>query len=1210
MTPAKPSVPSLVRISDLAGRSRGSGFLADHQGTVLTSHEAVDGLPRVVLRSPSGRTEVIEAGDITPVPEWNLALLRTRDLDVEPLVCSTDRAAADLRVRVRLGGWLTTAVSGACPATYTATDRFHSLPVAVELDLPESAGCKLRLNTAATGSPVLDAQTGSVLAVLGTALHTAHRSAGFAVPLRAAAEADPGGPVDRLLRRNGATVPGFGVDLNVAGVLELTAAAVHTATAAHRAPPADRREAAEALRSFERGDASLLALVGPPGTGRTTALAAHAARRLRGPEPAVTLWLTGADLHADDSSVRDALARALGEAGRAHAAAGPATVGDPARVDPDVVARIARDTGTPLLVLLDAPEEMPRRLLARLRPWITGTVSWLRAAGARLALTTRPEFWDHSLAPLLPPPAAVPPAPASGREAAAEPREGRGRGDAPRDHAAGAGTHRPTSGTTAGAEVWGRGLVAHVELGDLPAESAVEARAALGITPGRIAPEEAAHPLSLRLLSRVRAAQGRGADGAPGRIDIFSAHLDLCALTVASRLVCGGHGPARLRDQCRLAARVSARLHEAARRCLGPVVLPRRDFEELFPRQGGWARAVLDSEILLPAGSGYRFADEEFAEWLQGCHLDLDVALDRLLAPRPGEEAIPRHRIGPVVFALLTVERRYGPDALRRRLQRLVDALPGVRGQAAPWWAGRLLGEVLPRLADASPYTGPLHQLAERIGADRLPPAGFGPSFWRRLALPVADRLALLRLLLPADTPGADRYLTVAAEQLAADPATAQRALCRWFGDERPLRRSARRATVADAAQALLHTRRTLSPDTLTEALAGAAHPRAAELLAELAKEDPSVLCRAVRRWAADDRPQLREAAGTYATVVLPHARAAADRELLRAAAEELLARPDHAGLHTLAHTVLLPDPAARARHLPAALRHFTALPATAPRLPALARALTAALPTHPEPVLRAFHARLVPGPADEDATADPYGGEDDAEAATALLLPLADVGTPALARRIARLVREYTEQRPLTSPEPAARFLQQRLRHGPAARSAVYPLVTGLLRHGPRPLRAELGRVLGRTGGPLATELLDVLLATEREPAVLDQVLDAVARSGGGRELVHRIGLLLNRTTEGVRLFDHRMVALARELPGFADQVHDWITGAPGEWAAMVGPSARREVLRCLGRPRSPADVAMPAGPSGSAGPAGPADPNSADPDTAADAAAAAGSA
>ncbi|MFF5945883.1 hypothetical protein ACFY7X_35085, partial [Streptomyces althioticus] len=60
-----PAVPAagadpLVRIHDPAGRPRGLGFLADHHGTLLTSHEAVAGLDRLVLRA-GDRTQVVGA---------------------------------------------------------------------------------------------------------------------------------------------------------------------------------------------------------------------------------------------------------------------------------------------------------------------------------------------------------------------------------------------------------------------------------------------------------------------------------------------------------------------------------------------------------------------------------------------------------------------------------------------------------------------------------------------------------------------------------------------------------------------------------------------------------------------------------------------------------------------------------------------------------------------------------------------------------------------------------------------------------------------------------------------------------------------------------------------------------------------------------------------------------------------------------------------
>ena len=42
---------SLVRIRDLAGRPRGTGFPVDDRSTLITSHEAVDGLATCALLS-------------------------------------------------------------------------------------------------------------------------------------------------------------------------------------------------------------------------------------------------------------------------------------------------------------------------------------------------------------------------------------------------------------------------------------------------------------------------------------------------------------------------------------------------------------------------------------------------------------------------------------------------------------------------------------------------------------------------------------------------------------------------------------------------------------------------------------------------------------------------------------------------------------------------------------------------------------------------------------------------------------------------------------------------------------------------------------------------------------------------------------------------------------------------------------------------------
>src|SRR5829696_8814214 len=76
---------SLVRIHDLDGRPRGVGFVADHHGTVITSHETVHGLSRLVLHAAGDRSCAVSAGPVTPLPELNLALVRTEGLGVDPL---------------------------------------------------------------------------------------------------------------------------------------------------------------------------------------------------------------------------------------------------------------------------------------------------------------------------------------------------------------------------------------------------------------------------------------------------------------------------------------------------------------------------------------------------------------------------------------------------------------------------------------------------------------------------------------------------------------------------------------------------------------------------------------------------------------------------------------------------------------------------------------------------------------------------------------------------------------------------------------------------------------------------------------------------------------------------------------------------------------------------------------------------------------------
>lgn len=145
---------SLVRIRDLAGRPRGTGFAADHRGTLITSHEAVDGLPQLILDAPGPgeRSRVVTADAITALPALNLALLRTEGLGVEPLpVTVRDGVRSGTYVRIAADHWREARVLGAATVTYTATDRFHLLDGVTELAIGTAGREALRPGGGAAG---------------------------------------------------------------------------------------------------------------------------------------------------------------------------------------------------------------------------------------------------------------------------------------------------------------------------------------------------------------------------------------------------------------------------------------------------------------------------------------------------------------------------------------------------------------------------------------------------------------------------------------------------------------------------------------------------------------------------------------------------------------------------------------------------------------------------------------------------------------------------------------------------------------------------------------------------------------------------------------------------------------------------------------------------------------------------------------------------
>ncbi|MET9350955.1 serine protease [Streptomyces termitum] len=1086
--PAEPV--TLVRICDPAGQPRGTAFLADHEGTLLTAHEAVAGLDHLILRAPGERTWTVGPDAVVPLPAHGLALIRTQGLGGLPLPLANRPATAPgTYVRIAARGWREARVLGPATVAYAPADGTgaepHLLPGALELAIGTEGAEALRPGGPAAGGPVLDSATGTVLGVLGTTLEGDPRAAGHAVPLRP----DGGGPLTALLRRNSATVPAHGPDLNLAAVLELTApTALPPAAPSPWPAPVPRASALRALTRFaaappEDPAPPVLTVVGDPGSGRTTLLGALCEARGHGAAPAPTVRLRGADLLDGDTGAADAVARALRAAARIAAASG--TGGDTSAATPDHVAALAREAGRPLLVVLDGPEEMPPHLAHRLADWTRATEAWLRAHGARLVLACRPEYGERSAALWSTPPAVLP-------------------------------------------------------LGDLTEAEAAAVRRGYGLGDDDLAAADARHPLALRLLAEVRAALPGEVPGRPDRAEVFTAHLDLMCLRIAVRIAAGSRPVPSGSAVRRLAARVTGQVHEAARRCLGPGhgLLDAPSFEELFPWREGWASAVLTEGLLVPAGTGYRFAHEEVADWLQAAHLDVGAALHALVhrpledppdpADAPAPPPVPRHRIGPVLQGLLRLQREGGPEALAPRLEALADALARCGPETpedAVWWAAGLLGRTLAALPDLRPHLPVLRRLADLVGTGTARPGAldaFGPDWWRARPLARGERLDLLRRAVTAD-PGGDAFLAEAAALLTAEPRGTQPLLCRWFTDDRPLPAHPY-ATVATTAQSLLHTHRAAAVDDLCEALAATAHPLAEGLLVALADDERTALCRAVDRWAHDDgRPERRIAAALYGSLLAAREPDGPDAEPLRYAALALLARPEDRALHGAALGILVRDPHSRAAHLPRALDD--------PRVPA--EALAAALPDHPGPVLAALRERL-------------YAAGD---GAGAVLRALAPVDAPALTRRIAALVEEYVQHRP-DGARHAAAYADLRLEEGPTARAVLFPLVAGLLRDRPAAVRRAFAPVLAAPGSGasrhLRAELLDVLLDHEaRTPApdrgVLDALLTAAAE-GAARRALPRNRALLDRTAAlyarlpgGTAHRDRLLTALAAGHPAFA---------------------------------------------------------------------------
>lgn len=1042
---------ALVRVTDTAGLTRGTAFPVDHQGTLLTSHEAVDGLSALLLVWPGGAVRRLTAADIVPLPEYDLALLRT-DAVLQPLPLA---AGPGTRL-VNLPGaeqTLQGGVAGPVTARYAAAERWHLIADVWTLQLDQAPH---GLPVAASGSPVLDAETGAVTAVATVALRSHRHGAVLAVPLHSAAGHRV---VADLLARNGASVPAYGRALNLAGVLEAAASTLAgTGAAQLAAARVDRPDGLLATGPPSAQDRPVQALVGGAGTGRSTELAALAVQRAEAAHRLPTVWLRGADLRAGDSSVLDAVERGLSRT---------------RPVDAVRACRIAAAAHRPLLVVLDGPEEMPPGLRAVLPEWSARTGRALRDADATLLIGCRPEYWEQA-GPCFAADDRQPPlilgdlTPDTAAEVAR--RLGLPTGSSRHPLALrllaelrAAAPHLSVPAAPGRAELFG----ARVDLACLRiAESLgpvtlAHCRRLATAAAGRV------HEAARRMLGPGGGALDRGdfdelfpeawaaavlAEGliVPAGNGYRFAHEEL------SEWIQGGHLDLATAMDTLLTpvpGRVPQPVVDPAAPLFGPVparpphpgVPPGAGASDSAPPASAQAGATPPGTAPLPA-AGHSSHGAHRRSGPRSAAVPLPPPP---LPPSPPVSGpVPRHRVGPVREALLRLQD--DPSVLEPWLGRLALCLDGPEAvppdSDAHWWAANLLGSVLVRLSDATPLLPLLRSLAGRTtdgagdGVTTLPPA-----VWTALPLALAARIDLLRLVCRS---GRAEPLEAVVRLLHADPPAALPALCEWLRDEQ----------LAATAVRLLRTHRRIALDDLAEALVAMAHPRADALLRELAAVEPSALCRAVDRWAHDPRPERHVAAAVHAPSVTPGT--AADRALLRYAAESLLARAGEEPLHGAALAVLVADPEARDRHLPAALARYAA--GDAHLTPA---SLAPALESHPAPVLACYRIRLhQPG-----------------EEAALILQVLGRCPAPRARSSAAGMVGEYLAEHPESAARAAA-WLAARTRHGPAERAVLRRFVHDLA-DSPAPVREAFTRTLGSAlddaGHPhreLLPELLELL--------------------------------------------------------------------------------------------------------------------------------------
>lgn len=367
-----------MRVLDGEGVLRGTAF-AVLTDAVITCDHVVAGVADIRLQTVTG-ADLGGVTSVQAVPEMDLAVL-THEGERSPLAVAPRAGATGPRYWAkgfhRTGPAIVAAfplqgaIVGTTDVRYSTGTRDYEIRQAVVLRDDVIA-------EALSGAPVLDPETGAVIAVVNARLD-GQTAGGFAVPL--SVEIAPMS-LRAVLTKNARTVESRGRHLNIAGAAgsarmqvaeELARMRVVQGVDLQRRVP--RSELVHQIGEALAKRPSIIVVVGGSGVGKSTELAALAVASRR---PAVLI--RGVTVRDESGGVSDEVARELTTAGGGSDTAA-------------MMASSARELGG-LVVVVDGINES-ELFGAGLDEWLAASVGWLETQRACMVVSTRPEYWSQ-----------------------------------------------------------------------------------------------------------------------------------------------------------------------------------------------------------------------------------------------------------------------------------------------------------------------------------------------------------------------------------------------------------------------------------------------------------------------------------------------------------------------------------------------------------------------------------------------------------------------------------------------------------------------------------------------------------------------------------------------------------------------------------------------------------------------------------------------